>query len=205
MTGIEPEDAFFKHELWWKLNMVTPQRISAQQVLDLLAEIVAEDGGTFTIEDPEGTPLAEIEPDGAGPIKVFWRDCGTTPTPFPNGRADLVRLCGGNIQTRISIAILGLTADYDDLSESEFPDMERRLLRIAACFAERYPGLIFLDDTQTIYQDREIIDLAKTGKLREESWQFALTRARVLREKQEFDKAIQLLTPPSPETSGNRV
>ncbi|HEV3156156.1 MAG TPA: hypothetical protein VGZ00_02300 [Candidatus Baltobacteraceae bacterium] len=201
---MDSDDAFFTHEPWWTLDMVTSRRISAQEVRDLLAEIVAEDGGELTIEDPAGVRLAEIEPDGLGPIGVYWDDCGTKPTPFPNERADLLRLCGGDIQTSIALVILGLNADWDDLNASEFPDMERRQLRIAARFAERYPGLIFLDDSQTIYQDREIIDLAKTGKLREESWPFSLTRARVLREKQEFDRAIQLLTPPSAETSGHR-
>jgi hypothetical protein len=190
---------------WWTLESVTDERIPRAALREFLVPIVEKTAGKFHDEEPHDfdTPwcnaVATIYgPDAEGLLSISWHDCGTKPTPFPNESADLVYLCNGHPETAITISILAGTPDGVSFLKPEarksLEKMEFALVNIGGMLAERFPSLVFYDQSGALYSATEMISLTIENKQRDESWGYRVARARALRSAQEAEVHLDELT-----------
>jgi len=190
---------------WWTLNSITDERIPRAALREFLVPIVQKTAGELHDEEPHGfeTPwcntVATLDgPDAEGWIPIMWHDCGTEPTPIPNECADLVYLCNGHPETTITIGILSSKPDgmsfLEPEARSSLEKMEHALVNIAGMLAERFPSLIFYDDSGAMYSSTEMMALTIAYKQRDESSAYKFARARALRSAQEAEVHLDELT-----------
>jgi hypothetical protein len=204
----------FEESSWFDLTALTDRRISREELRAFLEPIITETGGRLDFEDEDddiwSNELAVIfAPQRKGDIAVFWHDCGTHPSSNPNNLADLVALCNGHPETRISFRISDTDEHDDVISESECVDLERMIVRLAGRLTEHFGKcFIFHDQSHAIYSSDEMIQLVREGKQRDESWPYKLARAKQLRQDQivreGFAKYGFPFEPPAPLRSPTR-
>jgi hypothetical protein len=174
----------FDQRAWWDLRAITDLRISREELRAFLAPIVASTGGTIEANDDPAwlVSIAKIfAPQRKGSISVLWRDFGT----HPQERADLVSLCNGHAERGISFSVRDTDEDGKVITDSECYDLEHMVVGLAAQLAEHFDKrLIFYDQSDTVYSSDEMIQLARDGKQRDESWAYKLARSQELRQDQ---------------------
>jgi hypothetical protein len=190
---------------WWTLYGVTDERIPRAALREFLVPIVEKTAGRLLDEEPQGfeTPWRNavarfFGPDAEGWLSVSWHDCGTKPTPIPNECADLVYLCNGHPETAITISILRGRPDGVSLTMPEarksLEKMECALANIGGMLAERFPSLVFYDESGAFYSSTEMIALSVEGKQRDQSWGYKFARARALRLAQDAELHLDEIT-----------
>ncbi|HEV3157865.1 MAG TPA: hypothetical protein VGZ00_11005 [Candidatus Baltobacteraceae bacterium] len=202
----------FEESSWWNLTALTDRRISREEIRVFLEPIVTETGGSLDFEDHGiwSNKVADIlGPQRKGDITVFWHDCGTHQSPNPNNLADLVALCNGHPETRISFAIGDTNEHGGVITESECVDLERMIVRLVGQLTEHFDKcFIFHDQSGAVYSSDEMIQLAREGKQRDESWAYRLARAKQLRQDQIVREGFAEMNipyePPAPLRSTSR-
>ncbi|HEV3156628.1 MAG TPA: hypothetical protein VGZ00_04715 [Candidatus Baltobacteraceae bacterium] len=196
----------FEETSWWDLTALTDRRISREELRAFLEPIVAETGGTFEVKGASSMTIARIlAPERKGSISVLWDDCRI----HPYKSADLLALCNGHPETDIGFAIWDEDERGDVITESECVDLERMIVRLAGRLAEHFDkSLFFYDQSDAIYSADEMIQLAREGKQRDESWAYKLARAKQLRQDQIVREGFAEMNipyePPAPLRSTSR-
>ncbi|HEV3158334.1 MAG TPA: hypothetical protein VGZ00_13400 [Candidatus Baltobacteraceae bacterium] len=196
----------FEESSWWNLIALTDRRISRDELRVFLESIVAETGGTFEVEGASSMTVARIlAPERKGSISVLWRDRRIHLVK----RADLVALANGHPETDITFAISDTDEHDDVITESECEDLERMIVRLAGQLTEHFhKSLFFYDQSGAVYSSDEMIQLAREGKQRDESWAYKLARAKQLRQDQIVREGFAEMNipfePPAPLRSTSR-